>query len=434
MSQATLDKIKNIGWRVALAGLAINLALGVLYTWSRFTDAIEVMWGWSRTDAGQPYSWAVLFFALATIPGGRMQDKFGPRITASIGGILVGVGMLICAFANQNYTAMNIGFGVIAGIGIGLAYASATPPAVKWFTSNKIGLIAGIVVSGFGLASAYIAPLIEKVLLPHVTVFNLDPISSALFVLGVFFLIVIVGFAQLLKTPPAGYKPTENAASIKAKKANIHGQELGWTAMIKTPSFWLLWLMYVCGAGVGLMMISQIYPIAKGPFEKAGLEQIAFLSLVILALGNGGGRVLAGYISDKIGRTVTMLLVFAIQGLALVTMLLMGTSHIIPLYFVLFVIFGCNYGACLSVFPAACKDFFGIKNFGLNYGILFTAWGVGGCILAKAAAKTITLHPDGSKDFTTAFIMGIAALALAVVLTFVTKAPRNKNATVVENN
>ena len=161
MSESELKEAaapKNLGWRVTFAGLGINLALGILYTWSVISKGIPSEWGWDEADKSLPYAVACLVFCIVMVPAGRMQDKWGPRLTASIGGVLVGIGFIVCSFTTTLWIFV-LGFGVLAGAGIGFGYASATPPAVKWFPAAKTGRIAGIVVSGFGLASVYAAPL-----------------------------------------------------------------------------------------------------------------------------------------------------------------------------------------------------------------------------------------------------------------------------------
>ena len=171
--------MKNHGVRVTLAAIGINLALGILYTWSVIKGGIPKDWDWSDFEKTLPYSTAVLVFSLMMVPAGRLQDRFGPRLVATIGGLLVGLGMILASMAECScllpltqwigtYLAPGvkctvivyfIGFGLLAGTGIGFGYASATPPAVKWFPPARTGLIAGLVVSGFGLASVYASPL-----------------------------------------------------------------------------------------------------------------------------------------------------------------------------------------------------------------------------------------------------------------------------------
>src|SRR4030043_733317 len=165
------QEVKNRGWSVTFSGTAINLALGILYTWSIFKGAIKASietggpgaFNWDIAKLNDPYSVCCLVFAFAMILAGKCQDKFGPRLTAFIGGILVGIGFIWISQTNS-YTAWVLGFGVLAGTGIGFGYSAATPPALKWFPPAKTGLIAGLVVAGFGLASVYIAPLSQYLL------------------------------------------------------------------------------------------------------------------------------------------------------------------------------------------------------------------------------------------------------------------------------
>ena len=152
MSEKDLSK----GWSVTFCGTGINLALGILYTWSVIKGGIPESWGWSNADKALPYSVACMVFALAMVPAGRLQDKIGPRWVATLGGVFVGIGFIISALTGSSLTGFVIGFGILGGIGIGFGYASATPPAVKWFPPQKTGMIAGLVVAGFGLASVYL--------------------------------------------------------------------------------------------------------------------------------------------------------------------------------------------------------------------------------------------------------------------------------------
>src|SRR5690606_8972777 len=161
----TNQSIQNRGWVMVFAGVTINLALGILYTWSIFKDKIllsieqggENAFTWSKASLNDPYAVCILVFAFSMILAGKIQDKKGPRVTAFIGGLLVGLGFFITSITN-NYALWILGFGLFAGMGIGFGYSAATPPALKWFSSKKTGLVAGIVVSGFGLAPVYIAP------------------------------------------------------------------------------------------------------------------------------------------------------------------------------------------------------------------------------------------------------------------------------------
>jgi len=410
------------GWLVTFSGTGINLMLGVLYTWSVFKtellkDTAQGGWGWSAAQGGIPYAAACLLFALAMIPAGRLQDRFSPRLVATIGGVLVGAGMLLCWLAGNSFTAITIGFGILVGTGIGFGYASATPPAIKWFPPRRTGLIAGLVVGGFGLAAVYMSPLANALL-------KTVGLQKTFLILGIAFFAIVILLAQLLKIPPAGYKPVD-ARAVAGKKVVVHGQEMTWIQMLKTPQFYLLWLMYFCAAGVGLMMIGQIANIAKSPGVRLGLPLLGILCVSFMGVGNGAGRIVAGFMSDRIGRTWTMFSVFLFQALMLGVLLMMASNAVAVLYVIVFILVGFNYGACLSVFPSATKDYFGLKNFGINYGFVFTSWGIGAFILTLIAGKIITPLPDGTLDYSKAFIVGIAVLVVAMILTFVTKPPKH---------
>jgi OFA family oxalate/formate antiporter-like MFS transporter len=403
----------NYGWRVTFAGTGINLALGVLYAWSIISKQITKEWGWNETQAALPYSIAIIFFALMMVPAGRIQDKMGPRLTASLGGIFCGVGFLI-ACMGQSLLGMVIGFGILAGTGIGFGYASATPPAVKWFPPQRTGLIAGLVVAGFGLASVYIAPLANSLL-------NSFGIQTTFLILGIAFMAVVVLLAQLIKNPPAGYKPAGNPGSNPSvggsSKPAGKAVDYEWHEMLRTPQFYLLWIMFVFGAGAGLMIIGKL---AKIVDLQAGIKA-GFVFVAFLAVGNAAGRIVAGMLSDTIGRTWTMFIVFIFQA---VLMFLLRGLDTYGTLFLASVLIGFNYGANLSVFPSAAKDYFGLKNFGFNYGWLFTAWGVGG-FLGPLLSGWIY---DSYKNFDNAYLIASGCLIFAAILTFVTRAPKEKRA------
>jgi OFA family oxalate/formate antiporter-like MFS transporter len=404
------EQIKNHGWSVTFAGMGINLALGILYTWSVISKGIPEEWGWNESDKSWPYSVACLVFCLIMVPAGRMQDKLSPRLVATIGGILVGVGFIVASFTTS-LVGFIMAFGVLAGAGIGFGYASATPPSVKWFPPAKTGMIAGIVVSGFGLASVYAAPLAKWLM-----TLGFD---TMLMTLGIAFLIVVCGLAQILKAPPAGYIPTGHtptAVIAGGKKEEFLPKE-----MLKTAQFYMLWFMYACGAGAGLMVISKLAAIAGQ--EKIGI-QLGFVLVAVLAVGNGGGRIVAGILSDKIGRKATMLICFISQAIFIFILSLaskenaLGTVGVMALISALI---GANYGANLALFPSITKDYYGIKNFGMNYGLVFTAWGVGGFMLAKLAGAMYVKY----QTFNIAYYGASALLILAAAMVFFVKPPQH---------
>ena len=308
----------SMGWVVTLAGLGINLALGVLYTWSVVTatltktfklDALgmpvkaategmfvttakapdgtiklgeakiaasvlaDKAFGWTALDALIPYAIALLVFGITMAFAGRLQDKYGPRLIASIGGVFVGAGMLLSSFndmsAKGGHLPITLGFGLLTGMGIGLAYACATPAAVKWFHPSQKGLITGLVVAGFGLASVYTAPLTTYLI-------SVQGVSGMFRTLGIAFFVSIILCAQLLRNPPAGYVCAVPAKVANAKpnakpSAVTHAtKDYTWQEMVQTPQFYLLWLMYACAAFAGLMMVGIVSKVATDFFGPTG--------------------------------------------------------------------------------------------------------------------------------------------------------------------
>ena len=404
---------ENHGWRVTFTGMGINLALGILYSWSVISKRVPEDWGWNEDDKSLPYMIACLVFSIIMVPAGRLQDKISPRLVATIGGLLVGLGFVIASMTTSPF-AFTIGFGILAGAGIGFGYASATPPAIKWFPAAKTGLIAGIVVSGFGLASVYAAPLTTWLIV------NLS-FKTAILLLGIAFLIVVVGLAQILKPPPAGYIPPGSITANSDAKSNNKKEDFLPKEMLTTWQFYVIWFMYVCGAGAGLMVISKLASIAD---KQVGIT-MGFVLVAVLAIGNGGGRITAGMLSDKIGRKATMFICFLFQAF-LIFLLSRASSEnalgTIPLMAIISALIGANYGANLSLFPSITKDFYGLKNFGMNYGLVFTAWGVGGFMLPKLAGTMYVKY----QTFEIAYYGASALLILAAIMTILVKTPQHE--------
>ncbi len=399
------------GWRVTFAALGINLALAIMYSWSVISKGVPDSWGWSQANKSLPFSVSCLVISVAMVLAGRMQDRLSPRLTATIGGILVGLGMILASFTTTP-SGYVLGFGILTGAGIAFAYAAATPPAIKWFPPAKTGMIVGIVVSGFGMAPVYAAPLTEWL----IGAFDL---SYAVMVLGIAFLVVVSGLSQFLQVPPPGYvppgTPPQPAGAGSGRREDYAPGE-----MLKTWQFYVLWFMYACGAGAGLMIISMV---AKIALVQAGIK-LGFLLVAALAVGNGVGRVVTGMASDKIGRKATLLICFVLQAVLILLLSqttegsLLANKAVLGLVAALI---GANYGANLALFPSLTKDYYGLKNLGMNYGLLFTAWGFGGFALSLLAGKVY----DATDSFNFAYYCSAALLVVAAVVTFSLKTPHH---------
>jgi OFA family oxalate/formate antiporter-like MFS transporter len=457
------DKIVN-RWMVVVGALIIQISLGAVYIWSVFQTPLQRAFPtWTVTDVTLPAQLVLAFFAVAVIFGGRIQDKLGPRIVATAGGIILGLGLILARFAG-NFEVPRaalwwlIGtFSLLGGIGIGAAYVCPIAACVKWFPDKK-GLITGLAVAGFGAGAFFFAPLAKGLIsgvpyelfncklfpLPELEVFN------TFLTLGVIFLVAVVIGAQLLKNPPAGYVPAgwtppKPAAGVSAVKVDFTPAQ-----MLSSPVFWALWLTYFAGCTAGLQVIMKASPIWQSfkmgamtpPIAEADFHSITSMgamAVAILAIFNAVGRILWGKISDSIGRKSTLVIMFLICGVA---MLGLDWMRSYSLYLTGICIVGLCFGGYLALYPAVTADFFGTKNLGVNYGCMFSAYGAGGIVGPYLAAKLmqvvskipyqVTEPGKGvvEKSFTVgnyrpAFVVaGIACLVAGVLIAMAMKHPK----------
>ncbi len=386
----------NRGWIVVAAGLCINLMFGVLYTWSIFSATLSATYQWTGFQASLPYTVAIAMFALVMLVGGKLQDMFGPRLVATMGGVLTGAGLVLSSVF-PTLSGVILCFGVLTGAGIGMGYSATTPAAIKWFRPAQKGLITGIVVTGFGLASLYIAPL-TKALIAAYGVF------STFKILGFSFGLLIVLFAQFLSVPKAAQVPAAAAASAR---------DYTWREMMKTPQFYLLWLMFLAGSMTGLMLIGHLAKIAT--LQTGANMGVALVAMI--AIANALGRPVAGFVSDRIGRGRTMAMLYLLQG---ATLLMFSSFDSFATILAGSMIITFSYGAMLAVYPSAVGDFYGTRNIGFNYAILFTAWGVAGVSGPLAAGWIL----DATGGYGAAFLITAVLCFFAAGLGLVVKPPK----------
>jgi len=383
-------------WRV-VGGLSMNLALGTLYAWSIFVAPLEKQFGWKRTQTSNVFTIAVVVLALTFIIAGRLQDKFGPFWVSLTGGVLVSLGFFLCAYTHSlNY--LYSCFGVIAGVGNGFGYATPIPVMAKWFP-DKRGLAVGLAVAGYGGGSAIFGPLANLKLIPDYGV------ATTFQILGVIFLVMTLFGAFLLKNPPAGYKP-EGWTPKPAAKVAATTYEFTPAEVVHTPAFYFMWIAYALGCSAGLMVISQLVPFAKS--VGIGSAALATMGLVLGAAGNASGRILSGWMSDAIGRLNVLRLMIAISMIAMPILYLVG-GNISLLYVTVFAVYWC-YGTQLSVNASSTSDFWGTKNAGINYGMLFTAWGVAGIIGPRIGGVLFDKYKNYQAAFYTAAVLAGVAL------------------------
>jgi MFS transporter, OFA family, oxalate/formate antiporter len=375
-------------WVVVFAGTTVNLCLGILYAWSIWKASLVgsaehppgtamggLNEGWIYlTDAQATWAYAIcgITFAISMIPGGLLQDRLGPRLGATLGGLFLGGGCIVAGLG-RSYLGLMLGFGVLGGIGMGLGYAAATPAAVKWFGAHRRGLVAGLVVGGYGAAAIYIAPTARYLITNY-------GISGSFIALGIFFAIVIVAAAQLLATPPSGYRPASAPASAATAISAVDTMtQTQWTAraMLGTWQYYAMLFLFIASAQSGLLVIANASPLLNQTAASGGfLAANAWLLASFGGFVNAAGRVGTGVYSDTIGRRNAYL----INGLATVLCLLLTPtimrSGSAPLLFLAVGVAYWQYGGGLSLMPAMTADYFGANDLGIKYGLVFLGWGI----------------------------------------------------------
>jgi OFA family oxalate/formate antiporter-like MFS transporter len=416
------DKVPGKAWAVVFCGTAVNLCLGILYAWSVWsgklisvekagqiiTEGPAVGWTYlTNAQAANPFSLCVLIFALLMIPGGRIQDKAGPKVGAIVGGLFLASGCIIAGLM-KSYAGLIIGFGIFGGIGMGIGYAAPTPAALSWFGAHKRGLIAGLVVGGYGGAALYIAPLATWLI-------NNYGVTASWIYLGIFFAaVVILAGSQLAKAPP-GYVAPALVTKAGAAPAKAAGTIIDWSPseIIKTWQFFALVIMFIGTTQSGLLVIANAAPMGAKILGPSAWLLVSWGGLI-----NALGRVGTGMYSDKIGRDNAYTINCLVSAAALLLLSTIIASGNILLLFLAVGIAYWQYGGGLSLMPAYTADFFGPKNLGMNYGLVFIGWGLG--FFMTRLAGTIK---DITGTLTWAFILSAIVLIIAVVISRVTKRP-----------
>ena len=403
-------------WNIVIAAIAIQLCLGVIYAWSPIKSLLTTGFGWSHQDASLPFSVGLATFAVVMVFAGRWQDKAGPRKVATAGGILYGIGYILASLGVPPTTGwIVLTYGIIGGAGIGLAYVCPIAALVKWFP-DKRGLISGLAVAGFGAGAFIFSKLIPVIAAnPETGLYNV------FLYFGITFLVVVTLAAQMLQNPPEGYKP-EGWEPPAAKAGAPSSYNYEWGEMLGTKQFWLLWFMFIIGATAGLMTIGHIKGFSQeilttGNIADAGGKAITIVGM--LSIFNGLGRIAWGAASDSLGRSKAMMIMFLLQAGAMFSL-----TQVTGYYAIMGVacLVGFNFGGNFALFPSATADFFGTKNIGINYGWVFTSYGVAGIFGPMLGGYV----KDTLKVYDHAFLIAAGLCVVAALLALITSAPAGK--------
>jgi len=387
-------------WILVALGLVMNLCLGTVYSWSVFRKPLEQMFEVGATESGLPYMLFLAFFAMLMPVAGRFLNRYGPKIVTLLGGVVVGLGWVLSSFANS-MLLLNVTYGIIAGSGVGLSYGGPIAVSTKWFPDRK-GIAVGLTVLGFGLSPLLTAPLSKM------SIDLYGPLQTFA-ILGVVFLVLLVLLSIPLKFPPSGWTPT----GWKASQTSLSTTDFETSKMIRTSTFYGLWVCYIIGTLSGLMAIGISSPVGQEVIKLS--PAMAAIAVSTFAIFNGIGRPLFGWLTDRLSPRYSAIIAFAIVFAASIGMLSAKEGTMI-LYIGCFIGFWLTLGGWLAIAPTATPTFFGTKNNAKNYGVVFTAYGLG----AILGTLTSGILRDMFGSYIQAFYptAGLAIVGIIVAILF----------------
>jgi OFA family oxalate/formate antiporter-like MFS transporter len=410
MNQKTTKRIIPV-----LAAILIQLCLGTAYIWSIFQNGIaKSLFGGDNASAGLTFSLLLAMLTIGSTIGGKLQDKYGPRMIVILGGVIMALGFFIASFTTANAPWMLwVSYGVIGGIGMGFTYSTTIACAQKWYP-DKRGLITGIIVAALGFGGVLFTPIIEKTnkLFGGVGVGEL----KTFMLLGFIFIIVCTLGGIFIKNPPSGYLPAGYVPPTP-KAGQLH-KDFTPGEVLKTPQFYMVTaaLMFACMGG--LMMIGFAKPIAIAK----NMAETATIGVLVISLFNSFGRLFWGIVSDKLGRKNTILLLLCgTMGLSLLVNL--ATGYLI---YVLIGLIGFFYGGFLSNFPSFTADMFGTKYNATNYGMVLVGFGIGAVVSTYIAGYYKNLAATNINLMFPAFVIASAAAVVGILLIAFLKHPKEE--------
>jgi OFA family oxalate/formate antiporter-like MFS transporter len=352
-------------WRIALAGIVMQIALGAVYAWSVFRTPLTKAFNWTIPQVTLTFTIAIFVLGFAAFAGGIWMRRRGPREVALTAGVLYGLGVFLASLTDGRLWWLYGSYGVMGGIGLGLGYIVPVATLVKWFP-DKRGLITGVAVTGFGSGALITAP-IATALIASVGTFQTFAI------LGMAYFVIVVGAALFMENPPAGYRP-EGWTPSAVQQLRV-AKPYAFDEAIRTWQWYGLWMLLFLNTTAGIAIISQAAPMVQ---EITAVDAAQAASLVgLISIANGAGRLIWAWLSDAIGRRTVFLIMFPLQAAIFAVL---PTVSSFPVFATLAIVVLLCYGGGFGTMPAMAADYFGAENVGSIYGLMLTAWGFAGVL------------------------------------------------------
>jgi OFA family oxalate/formate antiporter-like MFS transporter len=383
-------------WQLIPLGMMILLCLGNVYAWSVFRKPLENELGITATQSLLPYTVALVFYALLMPIAGFYIPRLGMRLVAAIGGIIVGLGYILSSFAS-NIAMITLTYGIFSGAGVGIAYGVPMAVVAKWFP-DKRGLAVGLTIIGFGLSPLITAPLANQL----ITLYGLQ---STLRILGIAFMAIILAIATMLKPPPKDWQPRQTSTSSAST------QPINYPAQIlKSRSFYGLWICYAIASFVGLSAIRISSSVGEEVIQIN--PTLAANSISLFALFNGMSRPLFGWLCDRIKPHYVAIGSYTLILIASI-MMIGAQKGQVATYLIAFCLFWFNLGGWLAMAPTITLQFFNPNQYAQNYGIVFTAYGVGALIGTLITGQIRDLFGNYTYVFYPMAVLAIIGILIA---------------------
>ena len=399
MGVGLLDRDRTVApmgytrWLIPPAALAVHLSIGQVYAFSVFKEPLVEHFDTTLTPIGWIFSIGILMLGLSAALFGTWVERSGPRKAMFVAACCWGTGFLVAALgvATDQLWVVYLGYGVIGGIGLGIGYISPVSTLIKWFP-DRPGMATGLAIMGFGGGALIAAPLSNKLL----EVFASQPadaIAPAFVTLGIVYFVVMMLGAFTVRLPAAEWKPAgPTPPTSTGRPSMITTANVTAANAIRTPQFWLLWVVLCCNVTAGIGILEQAAPMVQDHFDTVSAAAAAgFVGL--LSLCNMSGRFAWSSTSDLIGRKRMYMCYLGIGAVLYFLLASTGTASL--LWFVLLTgVILSFYGGGFATVPAYLKDLFGTIQVGAIHGRLLTAWAVAG-VAGPLIINAIADHQDG---------------------------------------
>lgn len=394
-------------WTILCASTLINLCVGAVYAFSIFALPLTAVFDVSMGEIMMAFTINAAISPIPMILGGKLVDKGGAKTAIILGGTMFGLGFILSGLATAPWM-LYITYGLIAGIGQGIVYSATIGNTAKLFP-DKRGLAAGIVTAGYGGGTIFISPIANSLIASN-------GVQFALMALGGAFLAIILGSSFFFKAAPVGYIPEGWTPPAAAQRGGVN---MPWTEMIKKPIFYCIAAMFLIGALSGMMVTSNASVIGQTMFGLSAATAALYVSLY--SFSNCVGRVFWGAISDKIGRFKCLMMIYSVIAAMMLTIAL--TDSVVG-FVVAIVGIGLCFGGTMGIFPSIVGEKFGMKYYGVNYGVTFIGYS-GAAFFGPRIASSVAASNNG--DFTNAFFIALAISLVGFALTFVFRSLESKH-------